>query len=158
VHLLPTPANSSRWLLAAAALAALCRATPLFAQDQAAGYVKTVMGTAFIVRAGEPRPAEPGQPILEGDALRTGGDGQLGVSMKDQTRVSLGPNTDLTIAQFMYAPADGRLGFVMRIVSGVLSYISGRIAKLAPESIRIETPSAIVGVRGTHLLIGVGVF
>ena len=127
------------------------------AQGPPAGYVKTVAGSAFIVRGGDARPAEPGQPLMEGDGLRTGGDGQLGVSMKDETRVSLGPNTELTITQFMYSPAEGRLGFVMRVVQGVLSYISGRIAKLAPESIRIETPSAIVGVRGTHLLIGVGV-
>jgi hypothetical protein len=127
------------------------------AQGQPVGYVKTVAGGAFIVRGGDSRTAEPGQALLEGDGLRTGGDGQLGVSMKDETRVSLGPNTEVTLTQFLYAPAERRLGFVMRVVQGVLSYISGRIAKLAPESIRIETPSAIIGVRGTHLLIGVGV-
>ena len=55
----------------------------------------------------------------------------------------------------VYAPADGRLGFVFNIVRGVAAYVSGQIAKLAPESIRLETPAAIVGVRGTSLAVRV---
>jgi hypothetical protein len=43
----------------------------------------------------------------------------------------------------------------MRFLRGVAVYVSGRIAKLAPDSIRLETPSAIVGVRGTTLAINV---
>ena len=42
-----------------------------------------------------------------------------------------------------------------QFVSGVATYVSGRIAKLAPDSIRLETPAAIVGVRGTTLAINV---
>jgi len=33
--------------------------------------------------------------------------------------------------------------------------VSGRIAKLSPDSIRLETPEAIIGVRGTRLAIRV---
>ncbi len=44
---------------------------------------------------------------------------------------------------------------VLRFVRGVTAYVSGRLAKLAPDSIRLETPSAIVGVRGTTLAIRV---
>jgi hypothetical protein len=40
-------------------------------------------------------------------------------------------------------------------VSGVAAYVSGRIARIAPDSIRLETPSAIVGVRGTSLAVRV---
>jgi hypothetical protein len=36
---------------------------------------------------------------------------------------------------------------------GVVAYVSGRIAKLAPDAVRIETPAAILGVRGTTLAI-----
>jgi hypothetical protein len=70
--------------------------------------------------------------------------------------VSLGPNTEIAVASFAYAPTEGQLGFVMRVVRGAVTYISGRIAKLSPESIKIETPTSILGVRGTHLLIAAG--
>jgi hypothetical protein len=44
---------------------------------------------------------------------------------------------------------------VLKFMRGVAAYVSGRIAKIAPDSIRLETPSAIVGVRGTTLAIRV---
>ena len=62
----------------------------------------------------------------------------------------------MRLERFNYASADGGLGLVLKIVRGVAAYVSGRIAKLAPDSIRLETPAAIVGVRGTSLAIRVG--
>jgi hypothetical protein len=47
------------------------------------------------------------------------------------------------------------MGLVLKVVRGVMAYVSGRIAKLAPDSIRLETPSAVVGVRGTTLALRV---
>jgi hypothetical protein len=93
--------------------------------------------------------------VFETDGLRTGADGRVGVTLKDDTRVSLGPNSEARIDRFVYAPAEGRLGFVFNIVRGVAAYVSGQIAKLAPDSIRLETPAAIVGVRGTSLAVRV---
>ena len=62
---------------------------------------------------------------------------------------------DFRLDRFAYAPSEGRLGFVLQMLQGVASYVSGRIAKLAPDSIRLETPAAIIGVRGTTLAINV---
>jgi hypothetical protein len=45
---------------------------------------------------------------------------------------------------------------VLNFVRGVAAYVSGRMAKLAPDSVRLETPAAIVGVRGTTVAINVG--
>ena len=109
----------------------------------------------FIVRAGELVPAHAGQVVCEADGLRTGPDGRVGITLKDDTRVSLGPSSEVRLDRFMYAPADGQLGFVLKVVRGVAAYVSGRIAKLAPDSIRLEAPQAIVGVRGTTLALRV---
>jgi hypothetical protein len=119
------------------------------------GRIKVVSGSAFIVRQGQSIPAEVGQSIFEGDGLRTAADGRIGATLNDETRLSLGPASEIRINQFQYAPAEGRLGFVLGIVRGVVSYVSGRIAKIAPDSIRLETPSAIVGIRGTRMAISV---
>ena len=139
------------------ALALVLVASPAFAQQQpaAAGRIKIASGSVFIVRGGTQLPAQAGQDVYEADTLRTGDDGRLGVMLKDDSRISLGPSSEVRLDRFAYVPAAGRLGFVMGIVRGVAAYVSGRIAKISPDSIRLETPAAIVGVRGTTLVFRV---
>jgi hypothetical protein len=125
------------------------------AQQGEAGRVKVAAGAAFVVREGRPMPAAPGQMVLEADVLRTGADGRLGVTLNDDTRVSLGPVSEVRLDRFSYASSGGGMQLVLKFVRGVAAYVSGRIAKLSPDAIRLETPSAIVGVRGTTLAVRV---
>jgi hypothetical protein len=138
------------------ALVAAATAPALAQQQTGVGRIKVVSGTAFIVRQGSAIPAQVGQMVFEADGLRTGTDGRVGVTLKDDTRVSIGPASEVRLDRFVYAPADGQLGFVLKVVRGAAAYVSGRIAKLAPDSIRLETPTAIIGVRGTRLAVRVG--
>jgi hypothetical protein len=134
----------------------LAAATPALAQEQAAaGRIKVVSGAAFIVRGTEAIPARAGELVFAADGLRTGEAGSVGVTLKDDTRLSLGPNSEVRLERYVYAPGTGGLGMVLKFVRGVSAYVSGRLARLAPESIRLETPAAIVGVRGTTLAIRV---
>jgi len=131
-------------------------AAPAFAQQPSpAGRVKVVSGSAFIVRAGATVPAEVGQSVFASDGLRTGEDGRIGVTLEDDTRLSLGPSSEMRLDGFRYAPAEGSVGLAMKFLRGVAVYVSGQIAKLAPDAVRLETPSAIVGVRGTTLAVHV---
>jgi len=145
-----------RWSLGVLTLI-VASATPVLAQQDAnaAGRIKTVTGAAFIVRNGAAIPAQAGQVVYEADALRTGPDGKIGVTLKDDTRLALRPASEVRLEKFAYAPGTASLGMVLKFVQGVTAYVSGRLAKLAPDSIRLETPSAIVGVRGTTLAIKV---
>jgi len=145
-------------VIALALVVVATAATPAFAgrvqqEPTAAGRIKIASGSVFIVRAGATIPAQAGQVVFEADTLRTGADGRLGLTLKDDTRLSLGPSSEIRLDRFAYAPAEGRLGFVLNVVRGVAAYVSGRIAKLAPDSVRLETPAAIVGVRGTTMVI-----
>ena len=146
--------NPKTWL---AALVLVCSvALPALAQDKpVAGRIKVSSGAAFVVRDGAQVPAQVGQVVYEADALRTGGDGKIGVTLNDDTRLSLGPNSELKLQRFTYAPADRGFGLVLQFVRGAATYVSGRIAKLAPDSIRLETPASIIGVRGTTLAVQV---
>jgi hypothetical protein len=119
--------------------------------QSAAGRIKVASGSAFILRGGAQVPAQAGQLVYEADGLKTGADGRLGITLKDDTRISLGPASEMRVDRFVFVPADGRMGLVLRVVRGVMAYVSGRIAKLSPDSIRLETPAAVVGVRGTTL-------
>jgi hypothetical protein len=139
-----------------AALALILAATPALAEQPApAGHVKIVSGSAFIVRNSATMAAKPGLPIFASDTLRTGGDGSVGVTLRDDTRLSLGPNSEVRVERYVYSPGEGGFGMVLKFVRGVAAYVSGRIAKLAPDSIRLETPAAIVGVRGTTVAVRV---
>ena len=140
----------------AVVLALLLTAAPAFGQaPNVAGRIRISSGSAFIVRAGALVPARAGETVYEADSLRTGADGRIGVTLKDDTRVSLGPASEVRLDRFVFSPAEGQLGFALKIVRGVVAYVSGRIAKLAPDSIRLEAPAAIVGVRGTSLALRV---
>jgi hypothetical protein len=136
---------------------ALASATPAFAQEQSpAGRIKVVSGSAFIVRGSETIAARPGDPVFAADGLRTGEGGSVGVTLKDDTRLSLGSNSEVRLDRYVYAPGtSGGVGMVLKFVRGVAAYVSGRMAKLAPDSIRLETPAAIVGIRGTTLALRV---
>jgi hypothetical protein len=125
-------------------------------QPEAVGRIKLVSGAAFLVRGNSEVPAQAGQLVYQSDLLRTGADGSVGVALKDDTRVALGPASEIKLDRFSYAPAEGQLALVLRVVRGVAAYVSGRIAKLAPDAVRIETPAAILGVRGTTLAIRIG--
>jgi hypothetical protein len=140
----------------AVVLTLVLAAVPAFGQEPvAAGRIKVASGSAFVVRGGELVPAQAGQTVYQSDSLRTGSDGRLGVTLKDDTRISLGPASEMQVDRFAFAPAEGQLGLVLRVARGVVAYVSGRIAKLAPDSIRLETPAAIVGVRGTTVALRV---
>jgi hypothetical protein len=116
------------------------------------GFVKVVDGMATVARGDQTLPPRPGLALEEGDILRTGADGHLGVVLRDDTRISLGPDTEVRIDRFVYAPAQGQLALVLKMARGVAAYISGKIAQLSPDAVRIETPVAIVGVRGTRFV------
>ena len=139
-----------------ALLLVLAGAIPVTAQSPApAGRVKVVSGAAFVIHEGRQIPAMVGTPVYEQDRLTTGPGGRLGVTLRDDTRLSIGPQTTIEISRFLYAPADSQFAFVMRVLNGVVAYVSGRIAKLSPDAVRLETPAAIVGVRGTRVVMRV---
>ena len=128
---------------------------PSQAQNAPVGYVKTVVGEAWVSTAGQRVKAEPGTAVLLGSALRTGTDAALGVTFKDNTVMSFGPNTELTVDEYLYAPAQGQLKLSTRLIRGTLNYISGVIEKLKPEAVSVKTPTGIIGVRGTQFVASV---
>jgi len=119
------------------------------------GTVKVVEGAAFVRRNGQALPAREGQALAEGDVLQTGADGRLGVILRDDTRLSLGADTEIRLDRFVFEPAQGNLALAVKMLRGIAAYVSGRIAKLSPDAVRIETPVAILGVRGTSLAMRV---
>ena len=141
-----------RALLAAGVLSAAAAAATAQTAPAAVGYVKTVTGEAWVSTAGLRAKAAPGTPVMIGSQLKTLADASLGVTFKDNTVMSFGPDTELTVDEYLYAPAQGQLRLGTSLVKGSLNYVSGVIAKLKPEAVTVKTPTGIIGVRGTQFV------
>ena len=128
------------------------------AAQETIGIVRTSEGKATVTRGGKVIPAEEGTKLQAGDTLGTGFDGSLGVILRDNSTLSLGPESSFVIQKFLFSPAEGKLGLMARLTKGTMAYLSGLIGKLAPESVRFETPTASIGVRGTHFAVKTGEF
>jgi hypothetical protein len=145
--------NLRLWVFACTCVAI---AAPALAQQPApAGRIKVVSGDAVVVRAGSTVPAQNGAAVYASDSLRTGKNGRVGVTLSDDTQVSIGPGSEVRLDSFVYDPGQGQLSLVLKFIRGTAAYVSGQIAKLAPDAVRLETPAAIVGVRGTTLAVEV---
>jgi hypothetical protein len=140
--------RSACWLLVLSGLA-----FPGRGAETLVGSVKTAQGSAVVRRGADSIPIKEGMHLLLNDILQTAADGRLGVILQDGTRISLGPNTELKIDQFVYQPVEGKFGLLLRLGRGMLAYISGRIAQFSPGSVSVETPVGVLGLRGTHFAV-----
>lgn len=149
----------TRNVLAAAVLLAILGivacAGPACAGDTI-GVVRTVGGAATVTRGENVLPADPGMKLLVGDALATGADGSLGVILRDDSCLSLGPSSLLVLRSFLFHPKAGNFELLARLSRGTMVYLSGLIGKLAPEKVRFETPTATIGIRGTRFAAKAG--
>ena len=124
--------------------------------DGTIGVVRNSAGSATVTRVGNVLPATTGSRLHVGDTLGTGPDGSLGVIFRDNSSLSLGPSSSLVLRDFFFSPSEGKFSLLVRLSRGTMAYLSGLIGKLAPEKVRFETPTATIGIRGTHFVVKAG--
>ncbi len=124
-------------------------------QAETVGTVKTVTGEAWVITTGQRVKAKVGTDVHLGSQLKTAKASSMGVTFKDNTLMSFGPDTEMTVDEYLFAPAQGQLKLGTRLDKGSLNYVSGLIAKLKPEAVTVKTPTGTIGVRGTQFLVNV---
>lgn len=137
-----------------AALAFACCLTGAAAAD--IGQIKVSRGTVNVERAGATLPATVGMRLQAADTLRTGADGSAGITMNDDSLLSAGPNSVLVLENYALDPTTSQGRFDAALNKGTLVVVSGRIAKQAPDAMKVRTPTAILGARGTEFAVSVG--
>lgn len=120
------------------------------------GIVRNTEGKATITRGDQVLPVASGMKLKTGDVLGTGPGGSLGIILRDNSTLSIGPQSSITLQDFLFSPAEGKLSLIARLAKGTMAYMSGIIGKLAPESVRFETPVATIGIRGTCFVVNAG--
>ncbi len=120
-----------------------------------AGTVKTSRGTVTIERAGTRLPAPVGTSVHPADTLRTGPDGSVGITLRDQTLLSAGPNSTLTLDRYAFDSTTHAGAMAATLGRGTLAVATGKLARQAPEKVEFRTPTAVLGVRGTEFAVEV---
>lgn len=77
------------------------------------------------------------------------------MTLRDETRIALGADSTLTLDAFVFDDRAGQPRLLLRIIRGLVAYVSGQIATHAADAVQLHTPEAIIGVRGTTLVIRV---
>ena len=131
------------------AAASLCAA----ADADYAGVVKTVRGSATVERASSKVALAPGSRVNSGDRIVTGTDGYVGVTLRDDTLLTLGPGSTLSLDSYGFDPKTHEGNFLASLTRGVLSVVTGLIAKRSPDAFVVKTRISTMGVRGTEFIV-----
>jgi hypothetical protein len=117
--------------------------------------IKTVNGQAEIVRNNARTVARVGDPLYEKDTIETGPDGSIGITFIDNTVMSSGPDSQIVLEDYKFNSSNFKGSMLADMNRGTVSMISGDIARSSPGAMRVKTPTAILGVRGTRFVIEV---
>ncbi len=93
-----------------------------------------------------------GDPINLLDQIVTSAEGLAQILFADDSTLSVGPNSDVVIDEFVYDGSGGSMA--MEMGAGVLRYVGGHISK--GEDVEIDTPQGTIGIRGGMVLVQVG--
>ena len=119
------------------------------------GQIKTLTGEVYIIRQQVKRLAQSGDRVEAADAIITGHDSSVGITFIDNSRFSAGPRSHIELEQFQFDPTTYDGAFSTKMQHGTLAIISGHIAERSPDAMKVRTPTTILGVRGTKVLLKV---
>src|SRR5579872_6345527 len=93
-----------------------------------------------------------GQDVIYNEHITTGPSGQTQLLFLDESAMTVGPNSDLTIDRFVYDPKSGTGKLAMSTTRGLLRYVGGKLSK-TDQAVTVRTTTATLAVRGGAFLI-----
>jgi hypothetical protein len=116
----------------------------------ATGSVTIEHVNALVVQAklaGQAGETKVGDLVYQGDVVRTGADGRVGINFSDGTSFNLTNNANMTLNEFVYDPSSKSNSTLFNLSKGTFTFVAGKIAKTG--DMKIDTPVATMGIRGT---------
>ena len=114
------------------------------------GAIAAAIGKVSIERDGKVIAVKAGSPVFENDKILTAGKSRAQILLLDQTAVNVGQKAELTLDEFVYGGDDDKVA--LKVTKGTFRFISGKVASKTPEKVNVETPVAVIGVRGTEFV------
>ncbi|MBS1158575.1 MAG: hypothetical protein H6R15_994 [Proteobacteria bacterium] len=120
--------------------------------DTVIGRVVQLSGEVLAAQSGKaPRRLVEGAPLLVGDEITTGRQASAVIGFRDQSRVSLEPQTIFSVDSFSFGRPERSDNVAVRLLKGGLRMFTGMIGKKNPAAVSVSTVVATIGIRGTGL-------
>ncbi len=142
-------------LLLAAPLSHAQNAAP--AEVPRAGTFKQVQGETWVgdatANAAQRRTPQPGDGLREAERVSTGASGAATIVLKDGTALTVGPNSTVDLSRFQFDATTQKGNFLLDLLQGSVRVVTGLLAKVNPDLFKVQTPTSVVGVRGTDFIV-----
>jgi hypothetical protein len=139
--------------LLAPLVASIFRASLAVAEPMTIGAVDKVQAHVDATQAGETRALTIKPAVYFRDRCHSGAGARPQATLKDGTQLTLGENATLVVDEFIYDPSRSRAELTIRVVKGAFLYVGGLIDKETDANVRIRTPVAALGIRGTTVWV-----
>lgn len=140
-------------LLSPAAMAQTTPEQAPLAGDGRHGTFKTVQGDVTVVRGNTRSAAVVGGGLHGADRVLTGERSAAALVLKDGTMLSVGPDSVVDLADFQFNTTTHEGSLLVALARGSVRMVTGLIAKLKPEQVKVTTPTTVIGVRGTDFIV-----
>src|ERR1700732_623965 len=121
--------------------------------DEPIGNVATLTGTATVIRNKDSIPLKLQDDIFMNDTLQTSANSTLGVTFNDATTFNLTANARITVDNYIYEDGGKQNAALFDITKGTVAFVAAAVAKTG--DMKISTPTATLGIRGTTGLVEV---
>jgi hypothetical protein len=121
--------------------------------DEPVGNVATLTGTATVTRNNASTPLKLQDDIFLNDVLQTSANSTLGVTFNDATTFNLTANARITVDNYIYEDGGKKNSALFDITNGTVAFVAAAVAKTG--DMKISTPTATLGIRGTTGLVEV---
>jgi hypothetical protein len=123
------------------------------ASDEPIGNVATLTGSATVTRNNAATALKLKDDIFLNDLLQTSVNSTLGVTFNDATTFNLTANSKITVDSFVYEDGGKQNTALFDIAKGTVAFAAAAVAKTG--DMKISTPTATLGIRGTTGLVEV---
>jgi hypothetical protein len=128
--------------------------TQAAAPPDSIGKVQKVVGTVTVLHNGVSVTLNVGDVVYKSDVVVTGADSKCGLTFPDGTALELLPNTRMALTEYSYDPNGNSNSALFTYVTGTFGFFAGKVAHSG--DMKIETPVATMGIRGTTGVMGQG--
>jgi len=126
-----------------------------YASASESGIIKNTYGHVMIERGSSNFDAKVGDPVQEKDRISVIGYGSAGISMKDETLLSIGPNSSIVINTYAYNSVTREGQSATSVLKGSCRFVTGLIGRINPKAVKVTTQSTTIGIRGTEFIVEV---
>ena len=123
------------------------------AVEEPIGNVATVVGSASVTRSDATRPLRVKDDIYLNDVVQTAANSSLGITFSDATTFNLKANSQITIDTYLYEDGGKQNAGVFDVARGTVAFVAAAVARTG--DMKITTPTAALGIRGTTGLVEV---